>query len=747
MTAPPPSKRRRNRWGDTPFPPADPEPNDAASRERGRRRGFSSAPAGGASAAAAAALPSAAAAGGGGGNAKAKALQSSIAARLAALKARKAGGAVAAAAVLPAAAPIIASSKRPAADEATGGAVDAGPRAKKARVFELDMSATAPTYKKEGGEESTNTTGGASEGRRRRRWGTAAPEAEKKKKKAPSNPYLAHAEPEGEDEAEAATAAASAAEGGDRDSLLDARLQSGRTAKSRPRHRPLTFVEPGHYVEIAERRREKAENAEKSGFVSGRKEGTYVKGTGMGVGVVGGTGGVYGEGEAGLLADDKTPLVPRADCPDPEDEKHAAERRDIPYAMEWWDVDLLPGKLKKELASREASMLKNALGATKKKKKSNDSSSEINPDKDAVADEEGKLGEKEKERDSFAAKCYSSASLSRSKTSSLVQHPAPFRPPGSSKPASQPTLHLTKREIRRQRKLRRAERARDLQDMQAAGLVPPPEPRLTLSNFMRVLGDQAVLDPSAIERRVEEQVQARKIKHEKMNADRKLTREQRREKRARKLAEDTAGAVSVALFLVRDMAHPYHRTKVDLNAQQNSITGGVLECSRPEAALVVAEGGPRAIKRFTRLMTVRMRWRGEDLGDGSSDEDEEEVPDAAVATEGEGAENGDNAKPVKHKFNPRNACELLWTGMAPKRAFHNFAFQKAESSVDARKVLEARGCDHFWDLALARAGSADWIAGGGGGGSGGGSVGAEGLRFKLGGGNDDDDGDEVMEES
>jgi len=306
---------------------------------------------------------------------------------------------------------------------------------------------------------------------------------------------------------------------------------------------------------------------------------------------------------------------------------------------------------------------------------------------DTTGDEDLKEME---ETSKLIQKCFITASITNSKTSSLIQHPVPIKPPNAPNEDTKkaPTLHLTKKEMKRQRKLRRAERQRELQDMQAAGLVPPPEDRLTLSNFMRVLGDQAVMDPSKMEAKVMEQIQARKLKHEKMNKERKLTKEQRSEKRERKMAENTSEAVTVALFLVKDMSHPYHRTKVDLNAQQNKLTGCVLECESPKLSLVIVEGGPKAVKRYTRLMMVRMKWTGENLVFNEEDDEEDDNDD----------DGNDNEK--NHKFNPENTCDLVWSGMLPNRMFNNFAFQTCESSTVARKVLEAKGVAHFWDQVL-----------------------------------------------
>lgn len=55
-----------------------------------------------------------------------------------------------------------------------------------------------------------------------------------------------------------------------------------------------------------------------------------------------------------------------------------------------------------------------------------------------------------------------------------------------------------------------------------------------------MLGDQAVADPSKIEAKVMEQVQARVMNHEMRNQARKLTPAEKKEKKRRKLQEDTS---------------------------------------------------------------------------------------------------------------------------------------------------------------------------------------------------------------
>jgi U4/U6 small nuclear ribonucleoprotein PRP3 len=246
-------------------------------------------------------------------------------------------------------------------------------------------------------------------------------------------------------------------------------------------------------------------------------------------------------------------------------------------------------------------------------------------------------------------------------------------------------------------------------------LIPPPEPRLTLKNFIRVLGDQAYVDPSQMEQKVLEQVQARQKAHIERNESRKLTREQRREKRMRKLQEDTqATGIHVALFYVKDMSHPYHRAKVDLNAQQFNLSGGVVECINPQISCIIVEGGPKAINKYIRLMLVRMKWTGTD---DDEDEDEEEVGgDQMIGDDGV-------MMKKKHKFNKDNKCELVWTGIATKRFFKGFVFQACETSVEASKILRAKGVGHFWEQLLTHA-----------------SGSGESFRLKL--ADDSDDGDD-----
>jgi U4/U6 small nuclear ribonucleoprotein PRP3 len=107
---------------------------------------------------------------------------------------------------------------------------------------------------------------------------------------------------------------------------------------------------------------------------------------------------------------------------------------------------------------------------------------------------------------------------------------------------------LTKKELKKARRLRRQAELKDKQEKIRLGILPPDPPKVKLSNLMRVLGNEAVLDPTEIERQVREQVQMRLDKHLQANEERKLTPEERAEKKRLKFQEDTQGMVHVAVF-------------------------------------------------------------------------------------------------------------------------------------------------------------------------------------------------------
>lgn len=578
------------------------------------------------------------------------------------------------------------------------------PPAKRAKVYELDLTVTAPTFQEENqthkesaaAADSVSTTVIGSKMASSRQPPKAST-ITTTKPHIPANPYLAHQYDNVNDE--------ESNNPNDADADTNFVQDQPRASKLRHRHKAFRFVEPGTYRDIAETKRAREVKAVASGYTSGRKVGHTIQAPTLAD--------IYAPTTAAAAS---TPGDGSAAAAHNEDEEDSAwiatttPRADahydtkMPMAMEWWDMELLPSKLKKLVAAVESQGLPKttaaAATAVRSEPPTPSVSSENIPSETQAADddtamnveENDKKDDEDKEIQTLRQRCFVQASLSYSKTADLVQHIVPIKPPNADiAPKKQAVLHLTKKEMKRQRKLRRQDKQRELQDLQAAGLIPAPEPRLTLRNFIQVLGDQAFVDPSKIEQKVQEQMGARQQSHLERNAANKLSKEQRSAKRARKYAEDTTTSVTTAVFYVKDMSHPYHRTKLDLNAQQMNLTGCVLECSQdPSLACIVVEGGPKAIKRYTRLLLVRMKWTGLDNDNDEDEDDEMEEPDDKEAF-------------ATHKFNPENKCEFVWQGMVVKRLFHGFLFQSCETHDQARKILKAKGALHYWDQVLQHA--------------------------------------------
>jgi U4/U6 small nuclear ribonucleoprotein PRP3 len=77
--------------------------------------------------------------------------------------------------------------------------------------------------------------------------------------------------------------------------------------------------------------------------------------------------------------------------------------------------------------------------------------------------------------------------------------------------------------------------------------------------------------------------------HEATNAARKLTAEQRRDKKTKRALEDTANGVHAAVYRVRNLDDAAKRFKVETNCKQLQMTGCVVLCK--DVNIIVVEGG------------------------------------------------------------------------------------------------------------------------------------------------------------
>ncbi|KAK5114483.1 hypothetical protein LTR62_002418 [Meristemomyces frigidus] len=286
----------------------------------------------------------------------------------------------------------------------------------------------------------------------------------------------------------------------------------------------------------------------------------------------------------------------------------------------------------------------------------------------------------------------------------LIQHPVMLQAPQDKfTPAPKP-LMLTPTE---QKKLRRQRRMADMKEEQAKirlGLVEPPPPKVKKSNMMRVLGEQAVKDPTAVEARVNREIAQRAADHEKHNTERQLTKEQRAEKLKQQQAGDEAKGIRVVVFKVDNLSSGKHRYQVDINAKQYALTGIVV--LHPTMNLVVVEGGDHSIKAYKKLMLNRIKWAENTMplsasagpstftgaNDGTSKSSTAEVSRAAqwlspMDEDGSLKDLGDNK------------CVLVWEGQMGARVFRKWGSRACETDGEARDVLARSKMENMWTLA------------------------------------------------
>uniref|UniRef100_A0AAQ6IW06 U4/U6 small nuclear ribonucleoprotein Prp3 n=1 Tax=Anabas testudineus TaxID=64144 RepID=A0AAQ6IW06_ANATE len=235
-------------------------------------------------------------------------------------------------------------------------------------------------------------------------------------------------------------------------------------------------------------------------------------------------------------------------------------------------------------------------------------------------------------------------------------------------------VYLTKKEQKKLRRQTRREGQKEMQEKVRLGLMPPPEPKVRISNLMRVLGTEAVQDPTKVEAHVRAQMAKRQKAHEEANAARKLTAEQRKEKKVKKLKEDLTDGVYIAVYRIRNLQNPAKKFKVEANANQLYLTGTVV--LHRDVNIVVVEGGPKSQKKFKRLMMSRIKWEEHN-------------------SKRDGKHGDDDTK-------RNNKCWLIWEGTAKERSFGDMKFKQCPTESMAREHFKKHGTEHYWDLALSQ---------------------------------------------
>ncbi|KAF3658996.1 hypothetical protein FXO38_12888 [Capsicum annuum] len=199
-----------------------------------------------------------------------------------------------------------------------------------------------------------------------------------------------------------------------------------------------------------------------------------------------------------------------------------------------------------------------------------------------------------------------------------VEHPRPIEPPTEPTPPSPQPLKLTKKEQKKLQTQRRLARDKERQEMIRQGLVEPPKPKVKMSNLMKVLGSEATQHPTKLEMDIRSTAARCEQAHVDMNIARKLTPEEHPEKKERELFDDPniARETIVSVYKMNDLSHPLTRFKVDVNAQENCLTGCAVISEG--VSVFVVEGGKKSIKQYGKLILRRIDW----VAAGKKEDDE-----------------------------------------------------------------------------------------------------------------------------
>ncbi|MED6159114.1 Protein rdm16 [Stylosanthes scabra] len=263
--------------------------------------------------------------------------------------------------------------------------------------------------------------------------------------------------------------------------------------------------------------------------------------------------------------------------------------------------------------------------------------------------------------------------LKMEKITFYVEHPRPIEPPAEPAPPPPQPLKLTKKEQKKLRTQRRLAKEKERQEMIRQGVIEPPKSKVKISNLMKVLGSEATQDPTRLEKEIRSAAAEREQAHIDRNIARKLTPAEMRDKKERKLFDDPNTVETlVSLYKINDLSHPKARFRVDVNAQENRLSGCAVITDG--MTVVVVEGGSKSIKRYGKLMLRRINW-------------------SEFSKETEENEDSDDDKPV-------NKCSLVWQGSVAKPSFNRFSVHDCITEAAARKVFVDAGVPHYWDLAV-----------------------------------------------
>jgi U4/U6 small nuclear ribonucleoprotein PRP3 len=205
---------------------------------------------------------------------------------------------------------------------------------------------------------------------------------------------------------------------------------------------------------------------------------------------------------------------------------------------------------------------------------------------------------------------------------------------------------------------------------------------------MRVMGEQAIADPTAVEQLVESQIKERHDKHLEANEERKLTKEERVEKLTQNQQKDAAKSLHMCVFKIDSLAYGKHRYQIDINAREFALTGVVI--MNPRFSLVIAEGGSFSIEKYKKLLLSRMKWT--DNGFPTERQMELQKPNEPTWI-----------KPTDEqgviKDHSSNRCVCVFEGEIKDRLYKKWGSKMCETVGEAKELLARTKLESLWAMA------------------------------------------------
>lgn len=255
----------------------------------------------------------------------------------------------------------------------------------------------------------------------------------------------------------------------------------------------------------------------------------------------------------------------------------------------------------------------------------------------------------------------------------LVEHPPLKNPPGPDTSSIQIPIFLTAKERKKLRRQNRKNQELEKQEKIKLGLLPKPEPKLKRSSIMYALGDEAISNPSLANQLVKEQEEKRLKAHIEHNESKKLSLEEKRAKKLRKIHEDlSVTGVWVSVYRILNLSKQSRKLKIiEQKAKELTMTGTI--CLTKNINIVLVEGGPKQQRKFKQLILNRIKW----------------------------VEEPDDTEKVSRGGEPQisNRCLLVWEGQVIKRSFNYIKARQFSDESEAKSYFRDFNVENYWDLA------------------------------------------------